>query len=329
MNAILLNCWNFSLRHPGLLLVLVGVAGEVYFEWKEEAWCKHWKKKVSALLLIFGLCLEFIEAAKSDKNVAASIENASNAEKEAKEANLLAAKVGTTNAQLSFKIEELRSNNFAFSLVTEGLRSNNLEVDKRLTEEANEAHKAEGGANVRAALIESNNSVLSFTVEGLHSNNLALEKTVEQLRQDNLQIETKMINGLYSHSYIEQISLEDTRRVKIRHTGQDTFFYIILPKAPIPMSVNATIIYHHGFIRSFAGLLLGSDYNKFYPIYLTCNKNIVSANLGTPLWDQLEYPRHTRIDIRYTELQQQTNLWKNVELKGKEVYFDDIKQEIK
>jgi hypothetical protein len=61
---------GFVTRHPGLLLVLIGVAGEVFFDWPEMNGKRAWCKRLSALVLVFGLLLEFAEAAKSDKEVA-------------------------------------------------------------------------------------------------------------------------------------------------------------------------------------------------------------------------------------------------------------------
>lgn len=69
-SSLLFNCWEFATRHPGILLVLLGVAGEVVFDWKEMKGRLAWAKRLSALVLIAGLILEFSEAAKSDNEVA-------------------------------------------------------------------------------------------------------------------------------------------------------------------------------------------------------------------------------------------------------------------
>jgi len=71
-SSLLSNCWEFSTRHPGISLVLLGVAGEVVFDWKEMKGRLAWAKRLSALVLIAGLILEFSEAAKTDKLVAAT-----------------------------------------------------------------------------------------------------------------------------------------------------------------------------------------------------------------------------------------------------------------
>lgn len=67
--SFLSNLVGFILRHPGLLLVLLGVAGEVAFDWGEMKGRKTLGKKISAILLIVGLVVEFGEAAKSDTQV--------------------------------------------------------------------------------------------------------------------------------------------------------------------------------------------------------------------------------------------------------------------
>jgi hypothetical protein len=69
-SSLLFNCWEFATRHPGILLVLLGVVGEVVFDWKEMKGRLAWAKRLSALVLIAGLILEFSEAAKSDNEVA-------------------------------------------------------------------------------------------------------------------------------------------------------------------------------------------------------------------------------------------------------------------
>jgi len=66
-SSLLSHCWQFATRHPGIVLVLLGVVGEVVFDWKEMKGKMAWAKRLSAIVLIAGLMLEFSEAAKSDK----------------------------------------------------------------------------------------------------------------------------------------------------------------------------------------------------------------------------------------------------------------------
>ncbi len=89
--SLLSDCWEFLTRHPGLILVLIGVAGEVICDWTEMGKSKKaWAKKVSAIILVLGLAIEFIEASKVDRETA---------------------ELGSTNRVLSIKMEELRSTN--------------------------------------------------------------------------------------------------------------------------------------------------------------------------------------------------------------------------
>src|SRR5476649_2722250 len=68
-------CLEFIGRHPGLLLVLIGVAGEIFCDWKEMGVGRLARaKKISAILLVIGLAMEFWEAAKSDSELAATKE---------------------------------------------------------------------------------------------------------------------------------------------------------------------------------------------------------------------------------------------------------------
>jgi hypothetical protein len=62
---------EFLTRHPGLLLVLIGVAGEIVCDWKEMGVGRLARaKRISAILLVIGLMMEFWEAAKSDNEIA-------------------------------------------------------------------------------------------------------------------------------------------------------------------------------------------------------------------------------------------------------------------
>jgi len=95
--SLLDNCWEFITRHPGILLVLLGVTGEVIFDWKEMKGRLAWAKRLSAIVLIAGLVLEFSEAAKSDKEVAIANERVSTNELQV--------------AKLNLRVEELRKQN--------------------------------------------------------------------------------------------------------------------------------------------------------------------------------------------------------------------------
>jgi len=111
-SSLLFNCWEFASRHPGILLVLLGVAGEVIFDWKEMKGRLAWAKRLSALVLIAGLILEFSEAARSDEDVSAAIERAGIAEKEAGQANERAAEFDADRVTIAKEAEEIRSTNF-------------------------------------------------------------------------------------------------------------------------------------------------------------------------------------------------------------------------
>src|ERR1700720_2994888 len=104
--------FEFIERHPGLLLVLIGVAGEIFCDWKEMGVGRLAKaKRISAILLVIGLMMEFWEAAKSDNEIAkmnlkaeqaardaaASYENSAVAKKEAGEANERASNTESNN----------------------------------------------------------------------------------------------------------------------------------------------------------------------------------------------------------------------------------------
>ena len=98
-SSVLSVSWEFAKRHPGILLVLIGVAGEVICDWKEMGKRLAWAKRLSAILLIMGLAVEFGEAAKSDNEVA--------------DTKLHTRLVESNNVALQLTVEELRSKNIA------------------------------------------------------------------------------------------------------------------------------------------------------------------------------------------------------------------------
>lgn len=126
-SSFLTGCWEFILRHPGLLLVLVGVAGEVICDWKDMSGRLARAKKISAILLVIGLAVEFIEAAKSDKELAETKERTAVAVREASQANERAAKFDADRVVIQKQAEEIRSTNFV-------LQTKLLELEARFRE---------------------------------------------------------------------------------------------------------------------------------------------------------------------------------------------------
>ena len=102
-------CWGFAIRHPGLMLVLIGVAGEVACDWKEMAGRLAWAKKLSAMLLVIGLVVEFWESAKLDNEVADTKERTAIAVKDASQANERAANTESNNLVLDKQLTELKA----------------------------------------------------------------------------------------------------------------------------------------------------------------------------------------------------------------------------
>jgi len=64
---------TFACKHPGLIAVLVGVSGEVYFDWREERGPHSRAKKFFMALLVVGLTYELYEASETDKEAAEAI----------------------------------------------------------------------------------------------------------------------------------------------------------------------------------------------------------------------------------------------------------------
>jgi hypothetical protein len=94
------------------VLVLLGVVGEVVFDWKEMAGKSGRGKKLSAILLIVGLLMEFREAAQSDIEVGEAKKKAGEAIYQAAQANVRAAKFDSDRVTIEKQAEEIRSTNF-------------------------------------------------------------------------------------------------------------------------------------------------------------------------------------------------------------------------
>jgi hypothetical protein len=108
-------CWE----HPGILLVVLAVAGEVICDWNRKKNLKERLKKAFGMLLVAGLILEIVEAARADRdvavanleakragtNAAASYERAAVAEREAGQANERAANTESNNFVLQKQMQ--------------------------------------------------------------------------------------------------------------------------------------------------------------------------------------------------------------------------------
>ena len=99
-------CLEFVGRHPGLLLVLIGVVGEIICDWKEMEGRLARAKRISAILLVVGLMMEFWEAAVSDTDLADTKERTAVAEKEAGQANERAANTESNNLVLQAELKD-------------------------------------------------------------------------------------------------------------------------------------------------------------------------------------------------------------------------------
>jgi len=134
------NWGLFASKHPGLIAVLVGVAGEVYFDWTEEVG-KHarWKKFFMALLVI-GLTYELYEASESDKEAASAIrtaaeanDRAKEAEKSASQANERAARFDMDRELIAKEAEEIRSTNLSLQIELNKLQGRAIDVEQEKT----------------------------------------------------------------------------------------------------------------------------------------------------------------------------------------------------
>lgn len=147
----------FSFKHPGLIGVLVGVSGEVYFDWKEEKGKNaSWKRFFMALLVV-SLTYELIEASENDKEAADAIKLAGQANERA---NALEAQVMDTS-----------------NIV--------VQANERIAlaqKEAANAEKESAESNERAAKFDADRALVEKEAEQIRSKNLELESEISQLK---------------------------------------------------------------------------------------------------------------------------------------------------
>jgi hypothetical protein len=99
-------CWH----HPGILLVIVGVAGEIVCEWNKEKGTRGRWIKGFGILLVTGLVLEIWEAAKSDEQVAKITERNLVLEKQLKDVDPLNAQINSVSAVVRLKVKGVNPN---------------------------------------------------------------------------------------------------------------------------------------------------------------------------------------------------------------------------
>jgi len=112
--AMVSPTWKFINTHPGILLVAIGVAGNVFFTWHSTKTRKEALARFCEIVLVAGLILEIWEAVRQDKEVAIAstqaaeaMDRAGKAEKEAADATLLAARIQKRNFTLRKDLAEL------------------------------------------------------------------------------------------------------------------------------------------------------------------------------------------------------------------------------
>jgi hypothetical protein len=119
-------CWEFVTRHPGLVLVLAGVVGEVICDWKEMDGRLARAKRLSAILLVVGLMMEFWEAAKSDLEVARLNQEAAAARLETAELKQQIAETTTNLAKIDPRNANISDMSATAILMVMGTNFNDL-----------------------------------------------------------------------------------------------------------------------------------------------------------------------------------------------------------
>jgi hypothetical protein len=138
-----------------------------------------------------------------------------------------------------------------------------------------------------------------------------------------------LINGLYSRVVVEIFPISDTSRVTVQNVHwSHTRIFLKLKYVPVANSIQAIEQSHPGLIRGLLGLIVGSPYAKEISLGVGNNKNIAFF-LRAAQWDLPEYPQNAVFILKYTKMEQETNLFNKVEVKGKDVFFDNEKQVFK
>lgn len=135
-----------------MLLVLIGVAGEIICDWKEMEGRLARAKRISAILLVVGLMMEFWEAAKSDSELADTKERTALVE-----SNNLVLK--TNVASLEVAVLQLARQ---YDLSTNAL----AEANARLAQAHSEANELEAKLKPRTITQSQHDDFVNFMANG-------------------------------------------------------------------------------------------------------------------------------------------------------------------
>ena len=141
----LLFAWEFSIRHPGTVLVLIGVAGEGA-ELIAKKFCHEWFKKQESLLewlgllfwlmVVVGLLWEFGEIRQSEKEASELTARAATNE-------LRVAVLSNETVHLSIDLESAKSNNFKLAKQVFGLTAQTEQISTNIEQVRNMVNSPE------------------------------------------------------------------------------------------------------------------------------------------------------------------------------------------
>jgi hypothetical protein len=158
---------------------------------------------------------------------------------------------------------------------------------------------------------------------------VAIAETNISKQQRKIEDIESLINGFYARSVVESFPITDSSRVTAHSDHWNhTVIMFKLKSVPVPNSIQATVQTHLGVVRGFLGLFVGSPFSTEMPISVGSNRNIAYCSISAPKWDIPEYPRNAVFILRYTK-SQDTNIFSKVQVKGKNVFFDNVPQVFK
>lgn len=159
------HIWEFSIRHPGIIAVLVAVGGEVYFDWREAGVGTHARwKKFFMVLIIAGLSYELIEAANEDVKLG--------------ELEKAAAVIRSQNLELQSELASVNSQ-------TEQLRSKNINLENNIQQ------------------VRSSNNVVAERLDKSIAANVEIAGRLDQSMAANVEIASKLDKSIISNIELE------------------------------------------------------------------------------------------------------------------------------
>lgn len=223
-------CWE----HPGILIVVIAVLGEVICDWNRKKTLKERLKKFFGMLLVAGLCIEIAEAIKSDKKVALAENDAASANERASTNEVHFAELTRSNLLLSVTVEGLKSDNLVLrsKVVTLEVKSKWREITQTQKENFIKLTKNVGKFGIRIRYGTHDAEVESFAnmVMGMLNSAGFIETNVPPLEEwppgMNILYKGGSEDGqMPSLMFLNNVEI--TNAPGVPYSGNDNVFYVM------------------------------------------------------------------------------------------------------